>query len=141
MTRARKHVGRITFVGAGPGDPGLLAVTATEAIRHADLVVADAAVPGAITALATGEVRTADAIPAESAKAVLAEARAGLHVVRLISGDPFTDDAAVKEALAVAKTVIPFDVVPGVPLGIATASYAGVPAGSLYTAAAIDDAG
>ncbi|MCU1659075.1 MAG: hypothetical protein JWO57_3731, partial [Pseudonocardiales bacterium] len=26
MTRARKVLGRVTFVGAGPGDPGLLAV-------------------------------------------------------------------------------------------------------------------
>ena len=51
---------------------------------------------------------------------MLAEARAGLHVVRLVAGDPFADDDAVKEALAVAKTVVPFDVVPGVPLGVGT---------------------
>jgi len=33
MTRARKIVGRITFVGSGPGDPGLLTTSATDAIR------------------------------------------------------------------------------------------------------------
>ncbi|MDT4937853.1 MAG: uroporphyrinogen methyltransferase / synthase, partial [Pseudonocardiales bacterium] len=140
MTRARKNLGRVTFVGAGPGDPGLLAVTAAEAIRRADLVIADAAVPAAITALAAGEVRRAATLPAETAKAVLTEARAGVSVVRLVAGDPLTDDATVKEALAVAKTVVPFEVVPGLPLGVATAAYAGVPIGSFYTSAAVDDA-
>jgi uroporphyrinogen III methyltransferase/synthase len=140
MTRARKHVGHVTFVGAGPGDPGLLAVNAADAIRRADLVVADAAVPAAVTALASGEVRIAAPVPADAAKAVLAEARAGAHVVRLVLGDPLTDDAVVKEAMAVAKTVVPFDVVPGLAPGVATAEYAGVPVGSVYTAASIADA-
>jgi uroporphyrinogen III methyltransferase/synthase len=135
MTRARKVLGRVTFVGAGSGDPGLLAVHALDALRRADLVVADAAVPASITALATGQVRPAAATPAETAKAVLAEARAGLSVVRLVGGDPLADDGAVKEALAVAKTVVPFDVVPGVPLGAGTAAYAGVPVGSVRTEA------
>ena len=135
MTRARKVIGRVTFVGAGPGDPGLLAVHAVEALRRADLVVVDAKVPASITALATAEVRRAEATPADTAKLMLAEARAGLSVVRLIAGDPLADDSAVKEALAVAKTVVPFEVVPGVPVGVGTAAYAGVPFGSVRTEA------
>src|ERR1700709_2682328 len=111
MTRARKTVGRITFVGAGPGDPGLLTAHAAEAIRSAEVLIADAAVPGEITALAAIASRPAAASAAQTAKALLAEARAGLHVVRVVCGDPFADDAAVKEALAVAKTVVPFTVV------------------------------
>jgi uroporphyrinogen III methyltransferase / synthase len=137
MTRARKVIGRVTFVGAGPGDPGLLAVHAVDALRRADLVVADAAVPASITALATAQVRRAEATPADTAKLVLTEARAGLSVVRLIAGDPLADDSAVKEALAVAKTVVPFEVVPGVPVGVGTAAYAGVPFGSVRTEADI----
>ena len=139
MTRARKTVGRITFVGAGPGDPGLLTTSAADAIRSADVVVADAAVPGAVSDLAGVEVRTAESTPAETAKAVLAEARAGHSVVRIVAGDPFVNDAAVKEALAVAKTVVPFEVVPGVARGIGTAAYAGVPVGSVRTEADIHD--
>ncbi|HZZ96851.1 MAG TPA: uroporphyrinogen-III synthase [Jatrophihabitantaceae bacterium] len=135
MTRARKVLGRITFVGAGPGDPGLLAAHASEAIRHADLVVADTAVPAAILALAGGQVRAAEATPAETAKLLGAEARNGLSVVRLVAGDPFADEAAVKEALAVARTSVPFAVVPGVPTGIGAASYAGVPYGPVRTEA------
>ncbi|PZS36723.1 MAG: bifunctional uroporphyrinogen-III C-methyltransferase/uroporphyrinogen-III synthase [Pseudonocardiales bacterium] len=135
MTRARKVLGRVTFVGAGPGDPGLLAVHAVDALGRAELVIADAAVPAAITALATAEVRLAGATPAETVKAVLAEARAGVSVVRLVAGDPFADDNAVKEAIAVAKTVVPFDVVPGMAIGAGTAAYAGVPIGSVRTEA------
>ncbi|HXR67182.1 MAG TPA: SAM-dependent methyltransferase, partial [Dermatophilaceae bacterium] len=112
MTRARKIVGRITFVGSGPGDPGLLTTHAADAIRGAELVVTDADVPQAITALATGEVRTAETTPAETAKVLLAEARAGRSVLRLV---------------------------PGVGLAAGTAAYAGVPLGPLHTSADLGD--
>jgi uroporphyrinogen III methyltransferase/synthase len=140
MTRARKIVGRITFVGAGPGDPGLLTTHAADAIRRAEVVVADAAVPRSITDLAAVEVRPAESLPADTARTLLNEARNGLTVVRLVAGDPFVDDSAVKEALAVAKTVVPFDVVPGIALGIGTAAYAGVPVGAVRTEADLQDA-
>jgi uroporphyrinogen III methyltransferase / synthase len=139
MTRVRKTVGRITFVGSGPGDPGLLTAHATDAIRAAEIVVVDPAVPASITGLATGEVRPAEATPADTAKALLAEARAGHSLVRLVAGDPFTDDDVVKEALAVAKTVVPFDVVPGIALGVGTAAYAGLPVGAVRTEADLRD--
>jgi uroporphyrinogen III methyltransferase / synthase len=140
MTRARKVLGSVTFVGAGPGDPGLLAVHAVDALQRADVVVTDPGVSTAITALTSAEVRAAEALPAETAKAMLAEARNGLAVVRLVAGDPMADDGAVKEVLAVAKTVIPFIVVPGVPVGAGTAAYAGVPVGSVRTEADLRDA-
>ncbi|MGI8762223.1 MAG: uroporphyrinogen-III synthase [Jatrophihabitantaceae bacterium] len=139
MTRARKAttraLGRVTFVGAGPGDPGLLAVHAVDALRRADVVFADAYVAPVITALASTPARAVDASPAETAKLLLAEARSGLAVVRLVAGDPLADDAAVKEALAVARSVVPFDVVPGVATGTGAATYAGVPYGSVRTEA------
>jgi uroporphyrinogen III methyltransferase/synthase len=135
MTRTRKIVGRITFVGAGPGDPGLLTTQAAAVLSSAELVVADSTVPAAIVAVAEGEVRPSEANPAETAKVLLAEARAGRVVVRLVPGDPLTDEAVVKEALAVAKTVVPFDIVPGVALGAGTAAYAGVPVGAIRTEA------
>ena len=140
MTRARKNVGRVTFVGAGPGDPGLLTVHAVEVVRAADVVFADAEVGAAVAELTGAEVRAVEAVPAETAKLLLAEARNGLSVARLVAGDPFADEAAVKEALAVAKTVVPFDVVPGVPAGFGAATYAGVPYGPLRTAVDVADA-
>jgi uroporphyrinogen III methyltransferase / synthase len=134
-TRARKVLGRITFVGAGPGDPGLLTGTAADALTHADLVVADPGVDAAILALASGEVRAPEPTPADTAKLLGAEARNGHAVVRLVAGDPFADEAAVKEALAVSRTSVPFAVVPGVAAGLGAASYAGVPYGPVRTEA------
>ncbi len=139
MTRARKVLGRVTFVGAGPGDPGLLAVRAVEALQRADVVFADSAVSPDVTALTSAEVRPVAATPAETVKLVLAEARHGHTVVRLCAGDPLADDRLVKEALAIARTVVAFDVVPGVALGAGTAAYAGVPVGSVRTEANLSD--
>ncbi|HVQ92000.1 MAG TPA: bifunctional uroporphyrinogen-III C-methyltransferase/uroporphyrinogen-III synthase [Mycobacteriales bacterium] len=136
MTRARKAVGRITFVGAGPGDPGLLTVRAAEALRSADLVVVDLDVSALVTELAGGaEIRPAVGDPTEVAKALVAEARAGHVVARVVAGDPFSADAVVRETAAVAKTAVPFDVVPGVPAEVGVPAYAGVPLGSAHAVA------
>ncbi len=139
MTRARKSVGRVMFVGAGPGDPDLLPMRAIAALRDADVVIADAGVPEGITALSGVEVRLAEAAPADTAKAVLAEARAGAAVTRLVSGDAFGTDATVREVLAVARTTVPFEVVPGVDFGVGAAAYAGIPVGGTHTEADVRD--
>lgn len=129
--------GRITFVGSGPGDPGLLTVRAREALSSAPLVITDAEVPPEILGLVGEhtEIRPAVGEPAEVAAALLAEARAGNPVVRLVSGDPLTADAVVAEARDVAATDLRFDVVPGLTAGTAVPSYAGVPLGAAHTEA------
>ncbi|MDH6246315.1 bifunctional uroporphyrinogen-III C-methyltransferase/uroporphyrinogen-III synthase [Mycobacterium sp. OTB74] len=51
-TRVRKHKpGRITFVGSGPGDPGLLTTRARNVLTNAALVFTDHDVPEAVLAL------------------------------------------------------------------------------------------
>ncbi|HEY6424140.1 MAG TPA: bifunctional uroporphyrinogen-III C-methyltransferase/uroporphyrinogen-III synthase [Pseudonocardiaceae bacterium] len=137
MSRARKTTGRIAFVGAGPGDAGLLTVRAQQLLSSAALLVTDPDVPEDILGLAPegAEVRPAVGEPAEVAKDLIVEARDGRAVVRLVSGDPLTADAVVAEALAVARSSVPFDVVPGVPAGTAVPAYAGVPLGSGHTEA------
>ncbi|MEJ7705487.1 MAG: SAM-dependent methyltransferase [Geodermatophilaceae bacterium] len=120
MTRGRKPTGRIIFVGAGPGDPGLVTARAGAVLAAADLVVADPEIGAGVLDLAGDvEVRPAVGEPPEVAKVLVAEARTGRSVARLVAGDPFTCDAVVKEALAVARTSVPFDVVPGVPVATA----------------------
>ncbi|MDQ3152630.1 MAG: bifunctional uroporphyrinogen-III C-methyltransferase/uroporphyrinogen-III synthase [Actinomycetota bacterium] len=137
MSRARKTTGRIAFVGSGPGDPGMLTVRAHEHLRTATLLVTDPDVPAEVLALVTegAEVRAAVGEPAEVARDLVAEAKSGRTVVRLVAGDPLTADAVVAEALAVTRTSVPFDVVPGVPPGTAVPAYAGVPLGSGHTEA------
>ena len=102
MTRARKTGGRVTFVGTGTGDAGLLTVRATEALTAAEVAFLDAAVPDGVRTLIRGEIRAAEGTPAETAKAVLAEARQGTQVARVVAGDPLGSEAVSKEALAVA---------------------------------------
>jgi len=138
MTRARKTVGRVSFVGTGSGDAGLLTVRAAEVLAAADVAYVDSAVPERIRALIVGEIRPTEG--ADTAKAALAEARNGLSVVRVVIGDPLTSEAVTREALAVAKTVVPYEVVPAVSEGSATATYAGVAVGPVHTAIDLRDA-
>jgi uroporphyrinogen III methyltransferase/synthase len=139
MTRSRKQNGNgkgtVVFVGAGPGDPELLTVRAGAAIAGADTVLADPDVSAAVleavrTAHPDLELTTVSGEPAEVAKGAVAAAKSGSVVVRLVAGDPFTSDAVVKEALAVTRTSVAFDVVPGVAVGTAVPAYAGVPLGA-----------
>src|SRR5262245_52637193 len=137
MSRVCKTVGRIAFVGAGPGDAGMLTVRAQRLLGCAELLVIDPDVPGEVFALAAAgaEARPAVGEPGEVAKDLVAEAKSGRIVVRLVSGDPLTADAVVAEVQAVARTAVPFEVVPGVPAGTAVPAFAGVPLGSGHTEA------
>src|SRR4029453_16631947 len=138
MTRFRKTsgtAGRVVFVGAGPGDPGMLTARATAALAEAALVLVDPDVAPAVQeavreAPPDTELSPATGEPAEVAKAAVAAAKNGAVVVRLVAGDPYTADAVVKEVLAVGRTSVPFDVVPGVAVATAVPAYAGVALGS-----------
>jgi uroporphyrinogen III methyltransferase/synthase len=140
MKRGHKFTGRIVIVGAGPGDADLLTARATAALSSADTVLHDADVSTAVIQR-LGEDRPALELhpavgdPAEVAKMAVTAAKAGQTVARLVAGDPFTNDAVVKEILAIARTVVPYDVVPGVAISTAVPAYAGVPLGSTHTAA------
>src|SRR5215217_9593910 len=129
------QAGRVVFVGAGPGDPGMLTARATAALSEAGLVLVDPDVSSAVQDAVRGEhpdleVTPAVGEPAEVAKAAVTSAKSGTVVVRLVAGDPYTSDAVVKEVLAVGRTSVPFDVVPGVAVGTAVPAYAGVPLGA-----------
>jgi uroporphyrinogen III methyltransferase / synthase len=138
MTRTRATsgtAGRIVFVGAGPGDPGMLTARATEALTAAAVVLVDPDVSVAVQDAVRekhpqAELSTATGEPAEVSKAAVAAAKHGSVVVRLVAGDPFTSDAVVKEVLAVGRTSVPFDVVPGVATSTAVPAFAGVALGS-----------
>jgi uroporphyrinogen III methyltransferase/synthase len=112
----------------------MLTARATEALAAATLVLVDpevsAAVQDAVRETAPGvQLEPAVGEPAEIAKAAVAAAKGGSAVVRLVAGDPYTTDAVVKEVLAVGRTSVPFDVVPGVATATAVPAFAGVALG------------
>ncbi|MFC4104610.1 uroporphyrinogen-III synthase [Micromonospora zhanjiangensis] len=145
MTRTRKPAGHIAFVGAGPGDPGLLTRRAHDALVDADQVVFDRGVPEGLLDAIRAEARSdaqfspAEGAPGDVAKVLLSAARSGLAAVHLVAGDPFGHDTVVKEVQAVARTAVPFEVIPGVGQAEGVASYAGVPLPGVRTAADVDD--
>ena len=125
----------VYMIGTGPGDPGLITVHGLECLRRADVVIYDHEVPARILKQAhTGaeliDVGSAGRQPMEqdAITFLLAEkAREGKLVARLKRGDPFVFDRGGEEALFLHAQGIPFEVVPGIPLGIGVPAYAGVP--------------
>jgi uroporphyrinogen III methyltransferase/synthase len=125
----------VFLIGAGPGDPGLITVRGFECLRIADVVVYDHLIPRRLLTHARPgaeliDVGTASpqALAQEAISYLLAEkAREGKTVARLKWGDPFVFDRGGEEALFLHEQGVPFEVVPGVPVGIAAPAYAGVP--------------
>jgi len=131
--------GRVIFVGTGPGDPDLLTLGAIAALADASAVILDSerqneilAHP-AVTLAGEAEVAilgTTDAgrplSPSARAKIVLKHAAAGTRVVRLVTGDPFLDNAVADEAAACVRGGIDFEVVPGVSSLTSVPEYAGI---------------
>ncbi|WEV26179.1 uroporphyrinogen-III synthase [Streptomyces sp. 71268] len=137
--------GHVTFLGAGPGDPGLLTLRAVEALATADVLIADAQVLDVVrphvrpnvAADAQSALRQTEAdgasvaagVPVlrDTANLVMVAARGGKRVVRAVAGDPGLDGDAADEMLACAAESIAFEVVPGVAAAVGVPAYAGVP--------------
>jgi uroporphyrinogen III methyltransferase / synthase len=123
----KKPAGAVALVGAGTGDPGLLTVRAAEALAAADLVVADVRCGDALLARVREDAEVQRTEPGEPAGPVLvAAAKDGRTVVRLLPGDPFDAPDGAKEAEAVLRAKLRLEVVPGVPAAVAVPAYAGV---------------
>ena len=145
-TASEAH-GRVAFVGAGPGDPGLLTMRAAQLLGEADVVILDQICRERFIAPFTkDDVEIVDAgygqagaqltiasrakLVVKAAKSCVADTdRLGEDklVVRLMDGDPSTFHGLAEEALACTKAGIPFEIVPGVSAISAVPTYAGVP--------------
>ncbi|HYN28871.1 MAG TPA: bifunctional uroporphyrinogen-III C-methyltransferase/uroporphyrinogen-III synthase [Dermatophilaceae bacterium] len=137
--RAPRTPARVAFVGAGPGDAGLLTLRAAEYLAEADAVLLDrVAREDVVTRCCRAAVEVVDAghgdpgqplTTASRAKLVVRTAKAnpGGLVVRLMDGDPATFNGLAEEATACARAGVPFEVVPGVSAVSAVPVYAGVP--------------
>lgn len=124
----------VHFVGAGPGDPGLISVRGAKCLGRADVIVYDRLVPEAILRYARPGAERIDvgrAAPQASDRDAIAyllveQQREGKRVVRLKWGDPFVFDDGGEEALFLHEHGVPFEVVPGIPAAIGVPAYAGV---------------
>ncbi|MGE0313728.1 MAG: uroporphyrinogen-III C-methyltransferase [Lautropia sp.] len=131
-----RAAGRVTLVGAGPGDADLLTVRAVKALRRATVALVDDLVdPGVLRYLRRG----ARVVPVGKRggcvstpqvfihRLMVAEARAGEQVVRLKGGDPFVFGRGGEEAAALRAAGIEVDVVSGLTAGIAGPAAIGIP--------------
>ena len=128
--------GKVTLVGAGPGDPGLLTIKGREALRRAEVVVYDRLVSPAVLEMIPDSARRIDvgkeaghhSIPQEQINQILLnEALAGHNVVRLKGGDPFVFGRGGEELQALARAGVEFAEIPGVTSAVAAAAYGGIP--------------
>jgi uroporphyrinogen III methyltransferase/synthase len=125
----------VYLIGAGPGDPGLITVRGMKYLAAADVVLYDNLVPARLLRYARPDAEKIDVgeaspqpLDQEAICYLLAEkAREGRTVARLKWGDPFVFDRGGTEALFLHEQGVAFEVVPGIPAGVAVPSYAGIP--------------
>ncbi|MFO0956309.1 MAG: uroporphyrinogen-III C-methyltransferase [Isosphaeraceae bacterium] len=128
--------GRVTLVGAGPGDPGLITRLGADALARAEVVVHDHLVHPRLLDLAPGSCRRIFAgkrggkpsMPQDEIQRILLEeARQGRRVVRLKGGDPFVFGRGAEELEFLRAHGVDCRVIPGVTAGVGVTAYAGIP--------------
>lgn len=137
----RKHrckitSGKVYIVGAGPGDPGLIAVKALKVLKKADCVIYDFLVsPQLLTAAKRSSekicVGKRDGLhlfeQGRINRLLHKKAKTGGVVVRLKGGDPLVFSRGIEEALYLAKRGIDFEIIPGITSAFAAPQSFGIP--------------
>jgi len=127
--------GRVTLVGAGPGDAELLTLKAVRALQGADVILFDDLVSTEVLELARREAKRMlvgkrggrTSCRQEDINDMMVKlAKAGKRVVRLKSGDPMIFGRAGEEIAHLDRENIPVDVIPGITAASAMASRLGI---------------
>ena len=127
--------GKVTLVGAGPGDPDLLTLKALKAIQGASLLLVDDLVSPEVLAHASAHARIMRvgkrgglrSTPQDFIdRLMLRAARRGEHVVRLKGGDPFIFGRGGEEVERLRAAGVTVEVVNGITAGLAAATGLGV---------------
>ena len=130
------NVGKVSLVGAGPGDPELLTLKAARAIEAATVLLVDDLVSDAIVALASPRARIVhvgkrggckSTPQAFIEKLMIMAAREGETVVRLKGGDPFIFGRGGEEVEHLRAQGIDVQVINGITAGLAGLTSLGAP--------------
>ena len=128
--------GKVTLVGAGPGDPDLLTIQAVKALRRATVALVDELVGEGVLRylrrgtriIHVGKRGGCASTPQEFIhRLMIAEAHRGERVVRLKGGDPFVFGRGGEECDALREAGIEVEVVSGLTAGIAGPAALGIP--------------
>ena len=128
--------GKVTLVGAGPGDPELLTLKALKAIRAATVLLVDDLVNPEIVGYAAPTARVVyvgkrggckSTPQAFIEKLMVLAAREGENVVRLKGGDPFIFGRGGEEVEHLREAGIEVEIVNGITSGLAAVTSLGVP--------------
>ena len=129
------RTGRVTLVGAGPGDAEYLTLKAVRALQAADVILFDDLVSAEVLELARREAKRLlvgkrggrESCRQEDINRMMIDlAKAGKNVVRLKSGDPMIFGRAGEELAVLQQHGIPTEVVPGITAASAMAARLGV---------------
>lgn len=132
----KKHLGKVTLVGAGPGQADLVTLRGRDRLMAADVVVYDELAgrdllhfcrPGAEFIFVGKRCGRRAAEQDEIHEILIREAQAGRQVVRLKGGDPLVFGRGGEEWEAVRAAGIEVEIVPGVTAAAAAGAAAAVP--------------
>lgn len=128
--------GRVTLIGAGPGDVELLTVKAVRALGRADVVLVDDLANEDVLQFARSDARVVRVGKRGGCRStpqdfierlMLRYARAGKHVARVKGGDPFVFGRGAEELQRMRAAGIHCEVIAGITAGIAAPMALGVP--------------
>ncbi|MDP1583842.1 MAG: siroheme synthase CysG [Bradyrhizobium sp.] len=131
-----KAEGRVTLVGAGPGDPDLLTIKALRALQDADVVFYDELVSPEVldrvrrdaSRVPVGRRVGKPGIGQDAINRLLIEsAESGQRAVRLKGGDGFVFGRGGEEIEALRAAGVAYSVVPGITAGLGAAAQFEVP--------------
>ena len=131
-----KAEGRVTMVGAGPGDPDLLTIKALHALQDADVVFYDELVSPEIldrvrrdaSRVPVGRRVGKAGIGQDAINGLLIEAaKSGQRAVRLKGGDGFVFGRGGEEIEALRAAGVAYSVVPGITAALGAAAQFEVP--------------
>lgn len=129
-------MGKVTLIGAGPGDASLITVRGLEKLKHCDVVIYDRLASEELLDVVredcilvyVGKKPGAHSMRQEEINRVLVDYGGKYDdVVRLKGGDPFVFGRGGEEILALAEAGIAYEVIPGVTSAIAVPELAGIP--------------